>query len=294
MTKLALGTAQFGLDYGVSNAGGRVDAESVDRILGLAARHNLEILDTAQGYGDSQAVLGRALPRDHEFRIVTKTPGWLGKPPKDAGQRVIDALEESRRLLNNPDRLSLLAHHADDLVAAGGDDIVAALHELKRIGQIDALGVSVYDRRQIDAVMELFKPDIVQIPLNLFDQRLIADGTLEELRRRDIEVHVRSCFLQGLILMPEKALPETLKAAAPAIKRLVAFTLEHGMSRLQAAISYLHSLSGIDHIIIGVTRAAELAEIIAAFNNSPHPDLPWASLAMDDENILDPTNWRLQ
>lgn len=286
--RLALGTVQIGLAYGVSH-GGQVAADEAGRILALARSHGIDLIDTAAAYGDSEAVLG-TLPDSQDFGVVTKTIP-LRKPVLDAGDvaRVADGLARSLARLRR-DRVDVvLVHDAGDLLAQGGDRLWAALEAARDRGQVGRIGVSVYDGTEADAVRARFPVTVVQLPLSALDQRPATDGTLDRLAAAGIEVHVRSVFLQGLLLMSETEVPDRLAAARPSLAQWRAACEAAGASPVAAALAYPASLASVARIVVGVHSTAHLAEIIASLEAAP--TLDWCRLACHDPAVVDPRCW---
>ena len=289
--KLGLGAAQFGMDYGVTNAGGRTSAEEIRRILDIAGRCGVEIIDTASGYGDSEQVLGEILEGDPTYKIVTKTPDWKGEPPEDAGHQVKEVFERSLKLLRRNSVYGLLVHNADDMISGRGDDIWLTLKELQDRGLIQKIGVSVYTGLQIDHVLERSRPDIIQLPLNVLDQRLQKSGHLEELRARRIQVLVRSVFLQGLLLIEPSLIPDHLSALRGSLTAFRDEARNSKLTPLEAALAYVQSLPGVDAVVVGATTIEEFESVAAAFETLTDTNLDWASLAANNEAWVDPRNW---
>lgn len=281
--KLALGTAQFGLGYGIAEAARRVPESEACALLRLAYAHGIRMLDTAAAYGESEAVLGRCLAAGKEhFDIVTKTL------PGADGASVARAFAASLERLGCGSLYGVLVHHAADLLRPGGDRLYDQLAEWRSRGQARKLGVSVYTRAEVDAVLERYRLDIVQLPLSVFDQRLAADGTLKKLKRMNVEVHARSVFLQGLALMEPAAVP--LERARPMIVRWRAALASRGVSPLAAALWYVARLAEVDRVVVGVHSAAQLVECIAAFDEPP-VELDFSGFACPDDELVDPRRW---
>lgn len=287
--KLGLGSAQFGSDYGVTNKAGKVPLEEISRILRLAADNEVAMLDTAAAYGESEAVLGKALWPGHPFRIVTKcAPLEAERITPQSARRVRDEFLRSLERLRQPGVHGLLVHQAADLVKPGADLLVRELLALKAQGLVSRVGASFYSAAQIDAAASALALDLVQVPLNVLDQRLIADGTLQRLRRNGVEIHARSIFLQGLLLV-ERVPPELARRAAP-LQRIDPVARAKGISRLELALGFVAAIPEVDVGLVGVTSEAELAEILAALRSTPGArDL--SHLASDDEELLNPSRW---
>jgi aryl-alcohol dehydrogenase-like predicted oxidoreductase len=285
--KLGLGTVQFGLDYGISNAGGKTAPDEVRRILAAAAGDGLRVLDTASLYGESEEVLGGCWPARHDFRVVTKTPRLTGP---DAPELLERTLARSLKRLGLDAVYGLLVHHADDLLSPRGAPLVRRLETVRDRGLAQRIGFSCYSAAEIDAVLQLFTPDLVQLPLNVFDQRLLASGHMEKLKERGVEIHARSVFLQGLLLMAPEVLPpyfEPLKQHLAGYRRALA---EASLTPLEAALGFATGLDQVDAVLVGVNNLSQLQEISG--NACCIESSFFADFSIADAEILTPSNWR--
>ncbi|HEX5375610.1 MAG TPA: aldo/keto reductase [Solirubrobacterales bacterium] len=292
MTALGLGTVQLGLPYGVSNHTGQPSEDEAAAILASALNSGIRTIDTAPAYGESEELLGRLLPAGAAVRIVTKTPplagGNVSEVECDAVRR---SAERSLERLRRDDLDALLVHHGSDLALPGGERLAGTLVELRDSGIVQRLGASVYDRPELDAARERLPLDLVQLPLNAFDQRLLRDGTLEGLRRDGIEVHVRSSFLQGLLLMDPGQLPAHLAAAEQPLRRFHEERLRAGLGPIEAALGFVDGAPGVGVTLVGTNSVAELEQCVTALRGRPGPAMDYASLAVDDPNLIDPRRW---
>jgi aryl-alcohol dehydrogenase-like predicted oxidoreductase len=292
VSELGLGTAQLGLPYGVSNHTGQPSEDEAAAILASALNSGIRTIDTAPAYGDSEELLGRLLPAGHAVRIVTKTSplpgGEVSEDDCDAVRRSAErSLERLRR-----DRLdALLVHHGSDLALPGGERLAGTLAELRDSGLVQRLGASVYDRAELDAARERLPLDLVQLPLSAFDQRFLRDGTLEELRREGVEVHVRSAFLQGLLLMDPGQLPAHLAAAEQPLRRFHEERLRAGLGPIEAALGFVDGAPGVGVALVGTNSVAELEQCVTALRGRPAPSMDYAPLALDDPDLIDPRRW---
>ncbi len=289
--KLGLGTVQFGLDYGVTNLRGRVSPDEAARIVGEAIRAGIRVFDTAAAYGDSETILGQTL-RHPEARIVTKLPALAGDSIDAAA---IDGLrqifEQSLKLLQRQNVDGLLLHRPDDLAKPGSDKLAKLLADMKSAGLCRKIGVSVYDAAQIKAAQKAMSVELVQAPANLLDQRLLRDGSLHALKLAGCEVHVRSAFLQGLLIGLEGPLPAYFQRYAPVLDRVRATASGARMSMLELAVGFLLDQQAIDHIIVGVTRTEELAAILDAARQPKAMPGGFEKLACDDPGLINPSLW---
>ncbi len=290
--RLGLGTVQFGQNYGVSNTAGVPSAATVRDVLRVAMQAGVRVLDTASQYGDSEKVLGECLPAGHAFNVVTKTPSFKGVARID--EQEVQALRAtfaaSLHNLRAHSVYGLLIHRADDLLAVGGDRLFAAMKDIQAAGEVRRLGVSVYDARQLEAVVERFPVDLVQLPVNIFDQTLVASGWIDRLRAANIQVHARSPFLQGLLLMEPSSLPPHFAAVRGGLTRFREYAADRGLTPLQAALSYVLSIPGIDVVLCGVVAVSQLQSIVAAVSDAaPLGDID--QFGLTDPVIINPGNW---
>lgn len=293
--KLGLGTVQFGLDYGITNAAGKTPASDVRAILAESLGQGVNTLDTAALYGDSESVLGQHLPRPHNFSIVGKTLHLdPERPLSEALETVRTGVIRSLSRLGEQKLAALLVHRVDDLLGPAGDALFKTLVSLREAGLVEKLGASVYTPAEAAVLLERFPLEIVQLPLNILDQRMLQSGTLADLRQRGIEIHARSAFLQGVLLGDDaQQLPPNLATLRPALAQFREYLRAGNLSPLAATLGFLKSLNAIDVVVCGASRLSEWREISAAFDTLP--DLPadlFKFFAQSDVNIVDPRRWR--
>lgn len=291
--KLGLGTVQFGLPYGVSNSVGQTDATEVGRILERAASAGIEYLDTAPLYGESESRLGDCLRQSARFRIVTKTPHF------EAGEitsREVDRFEAvfhaSLEHLGRHAVYGLLVHRADDLLKPGGQRLYEAMQGFKQQGLVEKIGISAYSPEQIEQVIERYRIDLVQAPISVFDQRLLAGGWLTRLKERGIEIHARSVFLQGLLLMDMEAVPSYFAPIRERLQVWRAMAAQHGLAPLEAALGFVMGLKEVDLVLCGVNNLEQLEGLLQAAHTTVLP--AWFDgLALQDAAFLHPSEWRV-
>jgi aryl-alcohol dehydrogenase-like predicted oxidoreductase len=292
--RIGLGTAQFGLPYGITNTRGMVPLPEVRRILEVGRMAGIGVLDTAFAYGTSETVLGMLEDAARGFRVITKTPPLDSErigPEQEGAIRL--AIAQSRRSLRRERLDGLLVHHAAELFRPGGERIIAALEAAKTRGEVARIGVSVYDPAELQRALAIFTPEIVQIPLNVLDQRFAASGLLAHLKSLGCEIHARSVFLQGTLLAPADALPAALAHLRPALAAARRYFADHAATPLQGCLGYALSQPEVDCLILGLTGADELAAALAAVRNLPALPGDVAALAVDDPAIINPALWRL-
>lgn len=284
--KLALGTVQFGLPYGVANRAGQIAMGEATAILVCAREHGIDTLDTAIAYGDSEERLGAIGVGD--WRIISKLP-QVPLQTEDVGNWVASCARASLERLQVPNLYGLLLHRPAQLLEPSGDDLFEALRRLKDEGLVRKVGVSVYDPSELASLVNRFPIDLVQAPLNVFDRRLVDSGWLARLSSGGIEVHTRSVFLQGLLLMAPSERPAAFDrwpALWAAYDRWIA---TNPLTRLEACVRYAVSVPGVSKVIVGVDCMRHLKEIVAAAVG-PAPAAP-PGLASDDVDLVNPARW---
>lgn len=283
--KIALGTVQFGQDYGVANQSGVPDDIALANILQMARDNGIEILDTAILYGRAETRLGQMVTTD--FKVVTKLPPLDVEMAEVAGW-VADHIDESLARLGRDTLDGLLCHNACDLAQPA---LAAALCDAKASGQVLRTGVSIYDPEDLVPLMGSAALDLVQGPLNVFDQRIVASGWLSRLADQGIGFHARSVFLQGSLLMTADTKPPYFMPWASHFMAWEHWVAETGLSPLAGALNALRKVPGVEAVVLGVERAEQLAEILDAMAKDPLP-LP-AHLSSSDINLISPANWSL-
>lgn len=288
--KLGLGTVQWGMDYGVTNSTGKTRLNEVKQILSFAGKAGITLLDTAVMYGDAETVLGKCELTG--FRVVTKTRRYRNDAvTKMDAQDLTGTFFNSLARIRQSSVYGLLVHHADDLLAPGGQWLIDAMQALKQIGKVSKIGVSVYDRQQIESLLNRFTPDIIQVPVNVLDQRLLTDGTLARLHALDIEIHARSAFLQGLLLMPPDAMPSYFVPWQAQIEVWHLAYQAQGLMPQQAALGFVCDLKEITQVIIGVESLTQLQGCLSGLNDAAPFDA--SGLACENPALLNPGLWNL-
>ncbi len=293
VSRIGLGTVQFGLDYGITNSAGRPEQSEVERICRTAADAEIDTLDTACLYGASEAVIGATRAAD-ALRVVTKTPKFSAmESAAEAAQELRSKLQVSLDRLGRPSVDALLFHEAEDLLGPHGEVLWRAMEEIRDAGLAGKIGVSVYHGRQIDAALDRYPLEIVQIPFNPLDRRLIEGGQIERLSRAGVEVHARSLFLQGLLLQAPGLIEPRFGVLRDAVAEMQGWAAEQGLTPLQGVLRLAMAEQRIDRFIVGVTSARELEDIVSGAQSGQGAYQPteFASSVPLDPRYLDPSRW---
>jgi aryl-alcohol dehydrogenase-like predicted oxidoreductase len=269
LSKLGLGSGQFGLDQ--ASVRGRPPAA--------------EVLDVTGRSNQAEAAIGDVMPRPNPFQVCISTVR------ADRGADLVEAeARAALRRMGVDQAECIFVPSASELFGPHGLAVWDRLKALKDEGLTRKIGISVFASDDPLGLARRFRPDVVQAPASLLDQRLIVDGTLAAIASLGMEVHLRSIFLNGLILLPPDRAPNHLKAAAARILKARRMIAEGRSDPLQAALGFALSRPEASTVLVGVASGAELNAVIAAAA-SPPPDLDWDEMAIDDPVALDPRAW---
>lgn len=289
--KLALGTVQFGLNYGVSNDKGQVSSDEISRILSTAKQHQITLLDSAAAYGDSETAIGKS-PLNKAFEIVTKIPALQGEKPY-----LVEQVTQSLTNLQRKSVDTLLLHDAADLIfAEHKNQTYNQLNQLKSQQLVKKIGISVYHPKQIIKATKHFNIDVVQLPINCLDQRFSQPSIIDNINTHQIEVHARSIFLQGLLLMEQNEMPAYFNAFWPQLSKLAEAAKKLNCDKLTLALSYVLTKSFIDKILVGCCSEQQLCEILTAYEKAQALSLEesfYTPLSTSEQKLINPSLWEL-
>jgi aryl-alcohol dehydrogenase-like predicted oxidoreductase len=290
---LGLGTVQFGLAYGISNKDGQTPESEVRRIVSLAAKKGMSVIDTASQYGESEKIVGLSLPDHHPFRFVTKTPSFQKKLLTESDALALkERFHVSLRDLKQESIYGLLIHNVGDLLSRNGALLWRTMQELKESGLVEKIGISIYSPGQLDTALYSFRPDLVQLPVNVLDQRMIQNGYLKRLKDLDIEIHSRSVFLQGLLLMDPITVPRYFSPIRRQLIRYHDLLHSNRIMPTEAALAFVRSVREIDVVVVGVNDSRQLQELCEIRYSAPSLQyFDFSSFSINDEAMVDPSRW---
>ncbi len=284
--KLAIGTAQFGCDYGIANQHGCVSENEVRNILNYAENNNISMLDTAIAYGESESKLGKLGVND--WNIVTKIT-ILNNREKDKIVSVKEQVNASLKRLKVDKLYGVLLHNPECLLENNGDEIYSIMNELKASGIVENIGISIYSPLELDELCGRYEFGIIQAPINIFDRRIIESDWHQCLHKKGIELHARSVFLQGLLLMTAEKRPRIFNKWSSLWSIWDEWVKNNELTYLQACLRYVFSITSVKKIVIGVDSCQQLKEIIDAIDGEL-PAIP-NELKCDDAALLNPSFW---
>jgi aryl-alcohol dehydrogenase-like predicted oxidoreductase len=284
LEKICLGTAQFGLDYGINNTRGKIPKNEVFKILEYALQNGIEFIDTAYAYGDSEKVLGDFIknkPNGKKFKIISKIPN-VGNIDK--------AIEETFTNLRVDKLYGYLVHNFNSFLE--NTKIFDTLLRLKHTGKVEKIGFSLYYPEEYYKIKNL-EIDILQIPYSIFDQRFCK--IFEELKEKKIEIHARSVFLQGLVFKKPEELEGRFSKLKDKLLYINSLSKELGIPLNAIFLNFVLENESVDKVVIGVDRLENLKENIdsLSFQNivkQLHQRL--VELKETDEDIILPIRWQ--
>ena len=284
MNRIVLGGAQLGLPYGILNGGETLSREEVARILDTAVGHGIDSIDTAIAYGQSESVIGETA--QNRFNIISKLPP-LPSEVSNVSEWVHMQVDASLARLNCKSLDALLLHHPQDLVGQHGAELYAAISSLKIKKIIHRFGISIYAPDELDGIIGKFDIDVVQAPLNVFDRRILE--VIDQLTARSIEVHVRSVFLQGVLIASPKDRPQRFQPWSEHFAQFDTWVHSTGLSAMACCLGFALQQPGVAKLVIGTTSAESLAEIMNSVPNM-YLEVP-ADLRSSSEQLIDPRIW---
>ncbi|KAA6338202.1 hypothetical protein EZS27_013768 [termite gut metagenome] len=274
--KIGIGTAQFGMRYGISNFNGQTSPSEVKRILHVCHLNEIKYIDTAAAYGKAENILG--LNDLSNFRIITKFMHYSGKG------MIKEQLNTSLNNLKIKSLYGLLAHKPLELLS---DDFYwNELIALKETGKIKKIGLSFNTVTEMELLLEKGRiPDIIQVPYNYLDNRF--EKLMIDLKKKGCEIHARSIFLQGLFFRNI----DTLDSFFDEVKPILNFVKENVKSLEGTLLNFVIEKEFVDVAIIGIENSIQLINNINSINKGEK--LPPLNKKISD-SILIPSNWNIK
>lgn len=286
MSKLVLGTVQFGLDYGISNSRGKVPQHEVNSILDAAYTNDIRFLDTASAYGTSEHIISTAQQEiKKDFHIISKYPVQAQTSP-------YTFIDSSLKVLRRKTLYGYMFHNFE--IYHDHPEYVDDLVKIKETNKAQKIGYSLYTPQEAEIILNNNLPcDIIQIPYNIFDQRF--NVLLPELKKRNVEIHVRSIFLQGLFFMNPQMLSDFFNPVKEKIIQLQEYTTKKEIQISDVCFGFVNSNPFIDYIVFGVASLKNFTDNVASYNAIKNQDFYFNDLQHlreQNEDILLPSKWR--
>ena len=294
LSKLCLGTVQFGLDYGVANTSGQISQDEANSIMEFSLSKSINCLDTAKDYGNSEDVIGNFLQnkKNEDINIVSKTKSEIFNLSLN---NAIDEIKLSLQNLSINSLFGILLHDSEALYKWKGEqsDLVKKLKELSLIKNF---GVSIYNDEEFNFALNNADIELIQIPFNLFDQRAITKDWLKKAKEKNKLIFIRSIYLQGLILMDIDKIPQHLNDAKKYVERIDSICYKLHISKNELALSFVDGIAKDSIILFGCDSLGQAKENIENYNNLIELDQDSLdeivnNLSNINENIYNPSKW---
>lgn len=282
--KLVLGTVQFGKNYGLVD-GKKIKNPEFKKIEKLILRSDIKFIDTSINYGDSEKIIGNS--NLNKLDIITKIK--LPKKNINVEQWVEKKIFSSLAKLKVNKIYGVLIHDYKDLSGARGRKYLKYLYYLKDKKIIQKIGVSIYSPNDLKKIWSFWKPEIVQIPLNVLDQRFLKSRWIATLKKFKILIFVRSSFLQGLLLSDYRSYPR-FKKFYKILDKFSNWCKLNDISRLQACVDFIKIKKNIDYLVIGFNNCSQFREILKSFENKKITKIP-NNFITNNLNLIDPRRW---
>ena len=287
--RICIGTANMGINYGIKNNEKKIPLSEVNEIIKICESYNINLLDTAQAYGDAEYKLGKLT--NNNFNIITKL-SLQNNFEFDIGQKIKDSISSSLNALRKDKLHGVLIHDSELLENKNGIVAYKALEDLRNQGLIDNIGISIYDPNEYLKLKNFFNFDIVQLPFNVFDHRFINSNVIDNLKNDSVEVYLRSIFLQGLLLMPPNKIPLKFNKWKPHFELYNEWLVLNKVSRLESCINFVLNFSGDAKIVVGVDNKNHLLDVIKILE-AERIEIP-KIFEINDTDLINPFNWNKQ
>jgi aryl-alcohol dehydrogenase-like predicted oxidoreductase len=253
-------------------------------ILKCAKKYGINFIDTANNYGKSEEILG--MNETSSFELTSKFPTIN----KNMGVKkfIEKNLKETLKKTKTKQIYGYLAHNPNDLLSSKGKIIIKTLIQLKKQKLVKKIGVSVYEVKELKKILKVFKPDIVQLPINILNQSFLKNDFLKKIKELGIEIQVRSIFLQGMLL--ENKIKNLSKIIDVKVQKIDKICNKKNITRLSFLLNFINSIQEIDKIVVGIDSVNQLKKIIKSMQN-PIKIGNFKGLALTDERIVDPRSW---
>ena len=288
MNKIILGTAQFGMNYGINNSRGQIPLDEIFKIINTAYDSEIDILDTAYIYGESENNIGKYIEKyNKKVKLISKLPEC-------------DVSDVKSIFLSSLNKLKVSSFYCyllhDYQNSKEIDNKWSVLEKLKSDNKVEKIGMSIYYPSELEEILSKnMELDIIQLPFNIFDNRF--SKYFNVLKDKNIEIHARSVFLQGIVFKSIDKIENGLKVLKERIKMLNLLSADSGVSIVELCLNYVIQKKYIDNVIVGVDSLLNLKQIIEARHNLSKIDSlidKLSSFAIHDEKVIVPSNWKLK
>ena len=283
-SKILIGTANFNQSYGIANNFIPLTEQKIKKIIKVANLNNLKTFDTALGYNNVDKLLGKLTYKNSKY--ISKISDL---DLSNIETSINYQINRSLKNLKKKNLEGLLLHNEKILINKHGKKIFNILQKLKKKKIIKKIGVSFYDKKNLIKTIKNFKLDFVQIPINIFDQRFIDKKTIDILKKKNIEIHARSIFLQGILLKQNKKVKYKFLKWKNIFNKYHKYLKEKKLTPIKACLNFVINKNYIDKVVIGVFSDKQLLEIL---NNIENLNLNFDEMKQNSKTkLINPNFW---
>ena len=283
VSKFMIGTAQWGMAYGAYNSAGKCSMFEIRNMVELMREKNLTEIDTSFLYGEAHNVLEEL--KNENFKIYTKI-----KIDRDTMNDVHIA-KTFEHISKNQNFWGLSIHNAEIIYDDHFEDIVNYMHKIKNDYEIKQIGISIYDAEALERLYQFWTPDIIQIPLNFFNNKFLKSGALDFIKSQGTQIHARSLFCQGLLLQDLNSLHIEDKSDINVVKHFVQWCIDSGLTQLEACLALAKSIPLVDKFILGFDDCDQFIQVFETYNRvTALPDIPNFHARPE---LYDPRYWQV-
>ena len=292
-SNLCLGTAQFGQEYGITNNKGIISNNELDKIFERIQDKKIKFIDTAGEYGDSEIIIGKKLNKK-DINVITKFKSGVKSTFEEKDINNLElSFQKSLKRLNKKTINSYLLHDPREFRKGNKDLLLNWLNNLKERGQIKRIGVSIYEESDLEYI-PLSQIQVIQLPVSVYDQRLLKKSIIKKLQKNKVSIHVRSIFLQGLLLQESSKWPQFINKSF--LNHHISYQKEvfqNNLTLLESAISFIKKLDFPELILFGVTSSSELESFYKIWKSEKilGNSLNFNLFKWDNINDIDPRKW---
>ena len=282
--KLVVGSAQLGMNYGLFN-NKKISFKEFKKIEKLVLKSKINFIDTATSYGDSEKIIGNSKLKKLHIITKIKIPNKKNIIVKNW---LLKEISKSLSKLKIKKIYGVLIHDYKDLLGKHGKKYLLSLQELKRRNIIKYIGISVYEPLEIKKIWNFWKPDIIQIPFNPIDNRILDSGWVNILKKFKVKIYARSIFLQGLLINEDSSF-KINKNFKIILNKYKNWCFRNNISLMQGCLHFVKQFKKIDYLVVGFNNYNQLKEIIDVFKKK-QIIIP-KKFSTNKINLIDPRKW---
>ena len=292
-SNIIIGGAQIGNKYGVTNKK-KLTKKETSFIINYALKNNIKFIDTASNYQNSEKIIGE-IKKSKNLNIITKLSNIKNNSlnSKNWIKKMDQQLKNSKINLKINRLYGLLVHNPNDLIGKNSDKIFNRLMDYKKMQYAKKIGVSVYSIKEAKKILEKFKIDIIQIPINIFNQEFLNINFLENMKRNHIEIHARSIFFQGMAIQDINKIDSYFKNVLNKFKIFDQDCKSNNKNKIKKSLEFVYSNKYINKYVIGFNDLNQFKEVISIKLSKKNLN-SFSKYAIDNKTITNPSKWKIR